>query len=59
MDDAESECDLDMVTSWDMEVDNSQEEDEGHLLSVFDSLLTLCSKRVEAAGCDTDTKTIG
>lgn len=49
VDDAESECDLDMITSWDMEVDNSQEESAGHLLSVLDSLLTLCSERVAAA----------
>ncbi|KAG0715107.1 Phosphomevalonate kinase [Chionoecetes opilio] len=59
VDDAESECDLDMVTSWDMEVDNSQEEDEGNLLCVLDSFLTLCSKRVATAGCDTDTKITG
>ncbi|XP_045130758.1 phosphomevalonate kinase-like [Portunus trituberculatus] len=49
VDDAESECDLDTVTSWDMEVDNSQEENEGHMLSVLDSLLTLCSERLAAA----------
>uniref|UniRef100_A0A0P4W935 Phosphomevalonate kinase n=1 Tax=Scylla olivacea TaxID=85551 RepID=A0A0P4W935_SCYOL len=63
VDDAESECDLDMVTSWDMEVDNSQEESEGHLLSVLDSLLTLCSERVLAAAtagrCDAVSNTTG
>ena len=61
MDDAESECDLDIITSWDMKVDNSPEEDKEHLQSVLDSLLTLCSERVTAAaaGCNTDTNTTG
>lgn len=49
VDNAESECDLDSVTAWDLEVDNSQDGDEGHLLSECDSLVTLCSKRLAAA----------
>ena len=65
VDDAESECDLDMVSSWDMEVDNSQEDSEGHLQNVLDSLLTLCSERLAgataaaAARCDTVSNTTG
>ncbi|XP_050726750.1 phosphomevalonate kinase-like isoform X2 [Eriocheir sinensis] len=54
VDDAESECDLDSVTVWDLEVDNSQDEDEGHLSSLCDSLVALCSKRIAAAKCNAD-----
>lgn len=58
VDDAESECDLDSVTPWDLEIDNSQDEEE-HLLSVFDSLVALCSKRLTEAKCKADGKTRG
>lgn len=57
VDDAESECDLDSVTAWDMEVDNSQDEETGHLVSVYDTLVAMCSKSLGAANCNDDVIT--
>lgn len=51
VDDAESECDLDSITAWDLEIDNSQD-NGGHLLDVCDSLVALCFKRLGAAKSD-------
>ncbi|KAG7173852.1 phosphomevalonate kinase-like [Homarus americanus] len=54
IDDAESECDLDNMTDWDQEVDNSN--DPGKVDELLHHLTTLCSQRLSSATRSTGKK---